>query len=377
MAFTISAANNLIDQPAHPAQSDHLVQFYETDEFLCEAVGQFVGTGLRDGSGVVVIATRPHRQGFEGRLVAQGFDAQAAQARGQLAMFDAAASLSHFMVGGVPDSDKFERYIGGYIRQVTGRYGRVRVYGEMVSLLWQKNDLHATIKLEELWNELGKKHAFTLLCGYHMRNFKEEAHDHAFHQICRVHSHVSPAKDFEVAELDDTQSQRRTIAALKQQARALQIEIAERKKIENRLQDTLQQLTAERARFEAVLRQMPAGVVIVEAGSGKLLLANEQINRIFRADINDALREPLTAETAEAIQVFHEDGRRYELEEWPLVRSLIQGEGVTGEEVGYLRGDGTRGTLSVSSAPIRDAEGRIVAAVASCYDISGRKKAQA
>ena len=143
--------------------------------------------------------------------------------------------------------------------------------------------------------------------------------------------------------------------------------------LESRVAERTAELEAERARLEAVLQQMPSGVVIAEAPSGRLVHGNEQVERIWRhpfrptADIEEYLDQ---------YQIFHPDGRPYQLEERPLVRSIRTGEVVTDEEIGFLRGDGTSGTMSVSSAPIRDREGRIVAAVAIFNDITERKRAE-
>ena len=71
------------------------------------------------------------------------------------------------------------------------------------------------------------------------------------------------------------------------------------------------------------------------------------------------------------------DGPEYELRERPLVRSILMGEIVKDEECRIERGDGTRGLVSVSSAPIRDSEGKIVAGVAIFSDITERKDEQA
>src|SRR4051812_44573531 len=54
--------------------SEHLVQFYENDEFLIESVGGFVGVTLRDGGCSVVVATPEHRTALKRNLSACGID---------------------------------------------------------------------------------------------------------------------------------------------------------------------------------------------------------------------------------------------------------------------------------------------------------------
>src|SRR3954464_2698511 len=42
-------------------ESEHFVQFYESDHYLIESVGGFVGEALRSGDCALVIATKEHR----------------------------------------------------------------------------------------------------------------------------------------------------------------------------------------------------------------------------------------------------------------------------------------------------------------------------
>ncbi|PYX02289.1 MAG: hypothetical protein DMG86_07680 [Acidobacteria bacterium] len=139
--------------------------------------------------------------------------------------------------------------------------------------------------------------------------------------------------------------------------------------LKNNLQEIKQshdQLAAERAKLEEVLRQMPCGVMIAEAPTGTLLLANKQVEEI--------LRQPFPqAANIEEHGALHFNKQPFKPEEWPLARSLATGEVVTDEEVEYVRGDGTPVFLSVSSAPILDREGRIIAAVVTFFDLTHRK----
>src|SRR5713226_10078875 len=121
--------------------------------------------------------------------------------------------------------------------------------------------------------------------------------------------------------------------------------------LKNNLQEVKQsrdQLAGERAKLEEVLRQMPCGVMIAEAPSGTLLLANKQVEQILRQPFPHAANiEEYTRDKA-----FHLNKQPVKPEEWPLARSLTRGEVVTDEEIEYVRGDGTSVFLSVSSAPI-------------------------
>src|SRR5216684_3026573 len=142
--------------------------------------------------------------------------------------------------------------------------------------------------------------------------------------------------------------------------------------LKNNLEEIRQshdQLAAERAKLEEVLRQMPCGVMIAEAPSGTLILANKQVEEILGQPF------PHAANLEEYAQprALHLNKQPFKPEEWPLARSLTRGEVVTDEEIEYVRGDGTPVFLSVSSAPILDHEGRIIAAVITFFDLTHRK----
>ena len=76
------------------------------------------------------------------------------------------------------------------------------------------------------------------------------------------------------------------------------------------------------ARLQAVLQQMPAGVLIAEAPSGRIILDNRQMERI----LGGPFEQPAGIEEYPAFLGFHADGRPYAPAEWPLARSIRAAE---------------------------------------------------
>ena len=128
-------------------------------------------------------------------------------------------------------------------------------------------------------------------------------------------------------------------------------------------------LEVEQARLSAVFRHVPAGLVIAEAPTGRLLVANDQFEQILRREF----RASSSVEDYNEYLGFHPGGERLRPEEWPLARSIRSGEIVHSEEYELERGDSSRASVSISSAPIRDPSGNITAGVAVLEDISERK----
>ncbi len=100
-----------------------------------------------------MILTRAHRDSILSRLAGEGFDTETLLLSGLLTCVAAEDLLSEFMVYGIPQRRLFHATVGRLIarsRSATGdaRLGRERLFGEMVSLLWNF-DLGATVSLEE------------------------------------------------------------------------------------------------------------------------------------------------------------------------------------------------------------------------------------
>src|SRR5688500_8928302 len=216
-----NAALSDASQSVAPGVLDHIVQFYESDEFLFETVSDFLAEGLVTGQPLIVIATPEHRTGFANALRSKGFDPVAARDNGQLVLLDARGVLGTFMVGAMPDAALFRVSVGGHIEaSLKGSASTsVRAYGAMVDLLWRDGNPDAAIRLEELWTDLARTYSFELLCAYPMGNFYRESHGRHFEQICHSHGRVRPAESF--ARVQDADQMAREISALQQQARAL------------------------------------------------------------------------------------------------------------------------------------------------------------
>jgi hypothetical protein len=172
----------------------HAVRFYQDSDSLCRIVARFLGDRLVAGEPAMIVATRAHSERIARQLFEQSVDVNEVQRRGDLLFLDARQTLDTFMLDGMPDSSRFDTTVTIAIDKVC--HGRsdatIRVFGEMVDLLW-KDAMHvAAIRLEMLWNQLATTKRFSLLCGYSMGNFYKDA---AFRDICRHHTHVVSADD--------------------------------------------------------------------------------------------------------------------------------------------------------------------------------------
>src|SRR5689334_17497 len=121
----------------------HAVHFYDTEDFLFEAVASFFEEGLRAGHPAIMIATDAHRDGFANALKTKGLDDK------HIVCADARETLATFMNGAMPDVDAFRASIGGLIKKTANGGGpsSIRAYGEMVDLLWRDGNPEGAIRL--------------------------------------------------------------------------------------------------------------------------------------------------------------------------------------------------------------------------------------
>jgi hypothetical protein len=175
----------------------HAVHFYDDERPLYDAVIRYLGWGLETGEAAVVIATPAHRNEFERQLSMCALDVGAAKRRRQLILLDAQTTLDRFMDGPLVDSERCLEVLGGILDEVAGNgFAKVRAYGEMVHLLWTAGNPAGAVRLEELWNELGRGGEngpvvpFSLLCGYHVSCFANQAHPNELAAVYRSHAQV-------------------------------------------------------------------------------------------------------------------------------------------------------------------------------------------
>ncbi len=122
--------------------------------------------------------------------------------------------------------------------------------------------------------------------------------------------------------------------------------------LHRRAQDSLAQL-------QAVIAQLPLGVAITDA-SHRVVVRNEELERVWGAPV------PLGSDHRES---------GTDTTGWPLERAIETGEVTIAERRELEREDGTR-TLEISAAPVRDAGGAIVSAVAIAADVTRRSRSE-
>ncbi len=173
----------LAERPA----GEHIAQLYSHETVLLESLRMFTSHGLSRREPVLLVLTPSHRGLLLQHLKADGVDVDGVQGDGQLRLLDAGELLASFMLDGMPDATLFTMRLRELVADMRPSSGtrKIRVFGEMVDLLWRSNQ-PAAIRLEQLWNDLIEGSGLSLFCAYSTSHVYE-----SFPEALRApHSHI-------------------------------------------------------------------------------------------------------------------------------------------------------------------------------------------
>ena len=171
-------------------RGEHAVLFYQDEEELAERVSGYLLQAVQDDGVTIVLATADHHRAFEERMAAAGVDVATARARGSYLALDASETIRGFMVTDRPDPAAFWQAIDPPLRQAAEAGQPIRIFGELVSLLWAAGLASAAIEVELMWDELRARYPFSLLCAYPAQSVSCVHQLDALTEVCRIHAKV-------------------------------------------------------------------------------------------------------------------------------------------------------------------------------------------
>jgi PAS domain S-box-containing protein len=240
--------------------SAHLIQFYESDTFLVQILKEFISHGLRTGDACIVIATPAHIEALNQQLHTSGLNLTEALSVGAYLALDAQVILSQLMDGDLPDPARFRDVIKGILTRVVPGQGQVRIFGEMVALLWSQGNHLAALQIEDLWNRVYHVHPFTLLCAYPTHDFSDGANADLLTQVCQQHASVIPSDNGLILSPEHSHT--------------LAVEILERRVIEERLR-------VSENRYRRLFEATPDGILLIDPLTYQIMDANPSARSIL------------------------------------------------------------------------------------------------
>jgi hypothetical protein len=99
----------------------------------------------------------------------------------------------------MPDARRFFEVARGYIeaaaKAASQDHSYVVVCGECAPTLLAEGKADAAIRVEQLFNQVGKTFGLNLFCGYALSSFHGQEDEHVFQSISAEHSAVHSHRD--------------------------------------------------------------------------------------------------------------------------------------------------------------------------------------
>lgn len=128
-------------------------------------------------------------------------------------------------------------------------------------------------------------------------------------------------------------------------------------------------LETERSRLQTILDTAPVGILVLDAKTGDVIVANQTVNHILGENLLTSGRSPWDW------AVMRPDRYLPHREDRPMGRAL-RGEITAGEEYIVVRADGAETWVRASAAPVRGKKGEVTAGLLVLVAIDDQKKAQ-
>jgi len=151
------------------------------------------------------------------------------------------------------------------------------------------------------------------------------------------------------------------------------IDITERVRAEKELKRSENALNRQNELFTLLLRNLPVGVFMVEAPSGKPIMANEAAMQLLGRGILPDTTHYNLAEVYNTYKVGSTG--HYPVDEMPIYLGMY-GISAHIDDMIVIRPDGTQTLLEIFGSPVTDNQGNIWASLVSFTDITERKNAE-
>jgi hypothetical protein len=198
MQGTLSVNSSWQNVLTSPPRGSHILQLYDSEDFLSGAVAHFAAAGLHAEAVVLLTGTKDHLVRIERNLRAAGIDTAAAERNGQLLLSDVHESIVRVVSDGRLEPAEFNAVACGALEEALSdtRYTGVRWWGEVTNTLNQAGNREAGLQAEKLGDAAARKYGATVFCSFLCDKFDARGYDDALKDLCCVHSHVIPAEDY-------------------------------------------------------------------------------------------------------------------------------------------------------------------------------------
>lgn len=177
-----------------PTCQRHVVHFYEAPDARDRAVVEWVLPTLRNGGGALLVCTPSNAARVRAGLCDAGLDVEDLERHGRLMIVRARDLMARFIDARGLHPETFRHLARDLILKIRVGCGDsdapIRVWGEMVHLLWEAGDRSGAHRLEQMWNDILPEAGVELLCSYDVAGATDAAYDALRRDVMETHVHA-------------------------------------------------------------------------------------------------------------------------------------------------------------------------------------------
>jgi len=153
-----------------PESKPHAYSFelFRDGAFPAARIAASLRTALDLGSAAGALARRAHLKALRSALRGLGIDVEDVCAAGQLVLIDSEVLFEEAWARPGLREEVLARRVLAPATAAIARYGRIRLYGELVDLFTGAGDHSGALALERWWNDQLGRHRIELHCGYRL-----------------------------------------------------------------------------------------------------------------------------------------------------------------------------------------------------------------
>lgn len=159
------------------AGRDHVLQLYDNDEIFLKTLLDFVESGIRYNESVIVVATNSHLNKLEFQMEKNGLNVEKLISSQKYIPLNAEETMEEIMINDRVNEELFVKFTTELLKHAGYGTQKVRLFGEIVTLLLKQGNIEATVQQENLTNQLCIRYPFLcVFCAYPKKLMNDNFH---------------------------------------------------------------------------------------------------------------------------------------------------------------------------------------------------------
>jgi signal transduction histidine kinase/ActR/RegA family two-component response regulator len=185
---TTTAALALLRAGPEPQLHAHSFELFRDGTFPAARIAASLRAAIEAGAAAGALARPAHLEALRGALGGAGVDLERLREAGQLLLVDAEDVFEAAWARPGLRTDVVAARVLAPASDAIARFGRIRMYGELVDLFTGVDDHDGALALERWWNAQLARYPIELHCGYRLGPFTDAID--SFRKVCHEHEAV-------------------------------------------------------------------------------------------------------------------------------------------------------------------------------------------